>query len=108
MANALFERGAFRAATMQLDHRQAGDAGDRQAGAGVLLDRGVADDADARPYGAWIVRVEAEADHIADLDAAVLHGAALGQPGHRLVEDHLVVGEGAIGAAAEKIKIKEK
>src|SRR5690606_27624149 len=66
LAVAGFQRRALRAATVQLNHRQAGDAGDGQAGSGVLLDWGVLNDADACAHATWILWVETEADHVAN------------------------------------------
>ncbi len=85
------QRRALGRAATELDNRGAGDAGQCQLGLGVLLDRCFPAQAHLCQHPARVVRVQAQIDDVADLDPAVLHRAAPGQPADRLVEHHFVI-----------------
>ncbi|MNP18586.1 hypothetical protein D3C76_1110740 [compost metagenome] len=92
------ELGALWRTTAELDERGAGDAGEGQFGLSVLLDGGIGAQTHLGQYPARITGVQAQAGHVTDLDAAVLHRAAPGQTGDGFVEHHFVVLEGAVDA----------
>ena len=94
-------------AATELDDRSPGNACQRQLGLGIDLDRGVGRQTNARQYPARVLVVQAQFDHVADLDAVVLHRAAFGQAADGFVEHHFVILERAVHARLGQPQAKQ-